>query len=416
MGEARRVCSECGWPTGEVPPARRIVRRSGALRVLAFVVGVLVYAGVQWRAWPPPGVATVIAPGVGSHEFPRERFTASDIAAYASGEQADGRLVGALRLDDPTGKLGLDVGFVPPGGTATTFRRYGWPTPLVTYRWDGTYEDVYARTGLISQPAASGPRWSSRSYITQRILADGRRESRVVAFWGAAAPLVLVVAAWTAGRFAGRALGRWPRVRRSLPWACAGGMAVMVGTLSVRGVDDADPMWPVTPRATVPGGLTVGDVVRLGERPGGEAELAAMLAPKVDDAAASNVLVIGVSHAEATSQSWGQGGWPKGLVMDSRIEPAGARARLGELRRVGFERGSVNLVYTDATGSLARRYVTVSMGEFAVGCSAVLVLVGVVGWGVRGWGYVDRRRWERRVARGLCARCGYDVREGVARG
>ena len=282
------VCPECATPVSqrEVPPPWP-VRRRRLLQVAALLIalGYVVWRNIEaWPVLPPP---TVRASVPYTADFPSHRYTRPTIERYATGELSDGRLIGDLLNTDIFSNYELGVTFLPPSGVATEFRRYGWPTVVVFYRYDASYDDVYAKTN----PSATlstfrNGWWWGRDYISKRIDASGRRESFVFYSRGLAGEPLMLLAAWGAGRllrwivFILRIAGRGgPRKRDRLahraPVLCIVACAIGVTIASLRPQIDpgyafpslVNPAWSNT-------GVTAADVAQLAERPTGEAVLA----------------------------------------------------------------------------------------------------------------------------------------------
>lgn len=377
------------------------------------------WIALNWHRWPPPPTPVAYGPGVTAYEFPHERFTAADVGAYARGERADGRLLRALSFPDISEHVSIEVAFVPPAGSVTEFKRYGWPTHWLVYRWDGEYADVYAREQAVDRPATLLMRWSGLRYFSSTVEPDGRRRVRMIVPRAVVAPLVVLFVAWQVGRGIGALLtrdaGRRRRIGRRAALVCMGAAGAALAVVSLRAEVKTHISLRLGVRTVAPvmcsTGLTAGDVLALRQQPGGEAKLASSIQQSgaVDSASPAVALLIGIGANQRMEQRSMFTGWPPGLLAISHVEPAGSSPSRLVLRRVRVAEGGLSLMFADAAGRGVRRHVTVSLTSLFE-AAALLIIVwhfaGLLSLGMRGW---RRRREARRIARGLCAGCGYEV-------
>ena len=414
------VCPECATPASQrqVPPPwpvrrRRLVQIATLLIALGYIV---------WRNIEAPRVMagpTTYASIPYNADFPANRYTRADIERYASGEVADGRLLKDLRTAYfATYELG--VVFLPPAGFATHYHRYGWPARIVSYGYDAQYDDVYAKTNPSAKPSTLRNGWWGWAYMVKRIDAQGRLETFLFSSKGLLAGPLTLIAAWGAGRvlrwlvFLLRVASRDGRRRRDrlarrAPVLCIAACAIGVTIASLR--PQFDPGW-ASPRPANPAcsdtGVTGADFVRFAKDPEGEAALARAILDATPDANVSPdaCLAYGwASNISITLTSWGSELLGASVQEQQGFEASGRPV-------ISLERRNTTLLARVHWRGTRERmaYYSFSYGKattLALELCALWIATGLVVWLI---GWTVRRRTARRLARGWCVQCGYDLR------
>ncbi|MCH7791907.1 MAG: hypothetical protein IID31_06475 [Planctomycetes bacterium] len=419
------VCPECATPASqrEVPPPwpvrrRRLVQCAALLIALGYVVWRNIEA---WPVLPTPVVSSSIPY---TADFPLHRHTRLDIERYASGELSDGRFISDLLNTDLFSNYELGVTFLPPSGVATEFQRYGWPTTIVLYRYDAKYDDAYAKTNASARPSSFRNGWWGWDYISKRIDASGRRESFVFYSRGLAGGPLMLLAAWGAGRLLRRivfllrvasrdGLRKRDRLARRAPVLCVVACAIGVTIASLRPQIDpgyaypslVNPVWSNT-------GVTAADVAQLAKEPTGEAVLAQAILDATPGEASTpdTCLAFGWRSEIGTTHTDGAGGWPGPLVHRNVGEQQSFEALGRPEVSLTFRRASVSAIVHWSGPRERTAYYTLSShstASLALGLCAVWIATGLGVWLV---GWTVRRRTARRLARGWCVQCGYDLK------
>lgn len=418
------VCPECGASRAiHTPDAPWWWRRRAWIQAAGVLLLAAVMAWKVWNEWPAPAPPVVRASGATSAHFPDQRVTRSRLERVASGA-SDEPILQLLGIAPQLLLSGheLTAAFVAPSGYVQEFRRYGWPVPFLVYRYDATFDDVYARTN--AQPAASRGYggWRGLRHTRELVNDHDIREIRIVDL-GALAPVLLLLAvSWSAGcglrsvaRLAGitRRQGsrRRDRAARRLPMLALALAAVLIATLSsVEQRESPAPLPDPWMPPTAPTGLDTRDLLALRDEPGGNRVLARAILDAADTLRPTgDTLLLGWNSPTPFAQSQISGGWPPGFVNGIRIwrtvpgSPGPARIECG------WDRGYLSV--TRHTDSHAVRYeqLTLSLAHLA---GPLLMLWGAglgVGLAARvGWLRL-RRRALARAAAGRCARCDYEL-------
>ena len=424
-GRSDPVCPECAAPVSQrevaVPWAvrhRRLVQAAVLLIALSYVVWRNIEA---WPILPPPTVGAGVP---FSAEFPRHRYSRTDLERYASGERADGRLISDLHNTDMVGNFELGVTFVSPSGDGQEFRRYGWPTDIAIYLYDATYDDVYAKTNPTATLSAfRNGWWWGQTYISKRIDSSGRREIFAFYLKALAVGPVMVLAAWGAGRllrwiaFAIRIAQRHEkrvrdRLARRLPLLCVLACAIGVTVASLLPRFDPGVAFPIpwNPGASYPG-LFAADIARLIQEPAGESILARRILDATSDVPSTSdaCLVFGWRSDFGFSGTNASGGWPVGAVSHIVTEQEGVASAGKPAFSLNFRRTHVEII---ARSSGDRQRIVRYRFPFDLAARLVLGLCAVwitTGFGVWVCGWTVRKRTTRRIERGWCVQCGYDL-------
>ena len=415
------ICPECATPASqrEAPPPwpvrrRRLVQVAALLVALGYVVWRIVSVS---SVMPGPATYPSVPYSAG---FPSNRYTRADVERYASGEVSDGQLLKDLD-SNVLGTNELGVTFLPPAGFATHYHRYGWPARIVSYGYDAQYDDVYAKTNPSAKPSTLRNGWWGWAYMVKRIDAQGRLETFLFSSKGLLGGLLTLIAAWGAGRVlrwlvfllrvASRdGLRRRDRLARRAPVLCVVVCAIGVTIASLR--PQAFPGWasPV-PRnpACSDTGITLADTIQFAKEPGGEAAFARAILDATPEAASNPDACLAFawgSKVSLTSTGWAIGRLLWGTVLEHQgVQASGPRA-------ISFKRDRASVIATvrwrETDGRMA-------MYSFSYGRAATLVLELCAAWIAAGlcvWpiGWTVRRRTIRRLARGWCVRCGYDLK------
>ena len=418
------VCPECATPASqrEVPPPWP-VRRRWLMQVAALLIalGYVVWRNIEaWPVLPTP----VVYPSIPySPQLPAHRFTRDDIERYASGEIADGRLLGELTQDELADHQ-LGVVFASPAGRASEFRRYGWPFTIVSYRYDAEYDDIYTKENPSARPSTLRNGWWGPTYMFKRIDASGRMVTFMFSSFSMVGGPVLLIAAWIVGRFLRRGLlamrlarrdGRrvWDRLAYRLPLVCLIVSALGVTAASVW--PRFDPGWSeAMPAGLVwsDTGLTATDIMGLAEGEGGESALArAILDAAGSNASASDAcLLYGFQSEIGFMYSMQSGGWPRSFINRYFNEQEGFTRSGRPTRSLDCSSNWLSAVVrwkgplerVEYTSFSMHRAAVLALGLFAV-WSAAGLSVWLTGWWIR-------RRTARRLARGWCVQCGYDLK------
>ncbi|MCH7791745.1 MAG: hypothetical protein IID31_05645 [Planctomycetes bacterium] len=389
--------------------------------LLLIALGYVVWRNVE--AWPVLPTPTVRASVPYFADFPSHRYTRPEIERYATGKLSDGRLIGDLYNADVFSSFELGATFVPPSGSATDFRRYGWPTMIVLYRYDAEYDDAYAKTNASARPSSLRNGWWGWTYIFKRIDATGRRETFMFSSKGLAGGPLMLIAAWGVGR-----LLRWlvfvlriasrdrPRKRDRLahraPVLCVVACAIGVTIASLRPRIDPGYAFPSTLNpAWSNTGVTAADVAQLAEKPMGEAILAQAILDATSGVASTpgTYLAFGWRSEIGTIHTYESGGWPASLVHKSVGEQQDFEASGRPEISLKFRRASVAAVvrWSGTRERNARYSVSFhSAASLALGLCAVWIATGLGAWLV---GWTVRRRTAQRLARGWCVQCGYNL-------
>ena len=256
-GQPGPVCPECGTPTSVREAARPWWHRRRGLVQLGAVVAVLLWMGWRfWEAWPVASPPRTFPPGVQGVEFPPTGFSHADIELLAE-RGTDDSLVDALGLLPEHALPGTEItaAFVEPTGYVSEFRRYGWPVELIVYRYDTSYQDVYARAGAVPVTLRGSRGWQGLTHGRERVDVLGRREIRLLLL-GALGPIaVVLIAAWWLGRLLRRlcclaglahrdATRRRDRFAQRLPEVALFGALVLTVGLSVRPREEVSAILP----------------------------------------------------------------------------------------------------------------------------------------------------------------------------
>lgn len=414
------VCPECAAPTSQ-----REVRPPWAVRHRRLVQVVVLLVALAYVVWSSLRVTPLTAgptsyPNVPYYaEFPSTRITRADVERYASGEIADGRLLKELRAQT-LGTYELGAVFVPPKGAAVDYIRYGWPTWIVRYSYDAQYGDVYARTNPSTTRTPLRNGWWGWAYLVNRIDEQGRLETFLFSSQGLVGVPLALVAAWIGGRglrwlvFLFRVAGRDGNRRRDrmvlrMPVICVVACAIGVTIASLW--PQVRPSWaypvPANP-ACADTGVTLTDLVRFGEESGGEAALAHAVLDATASAASSPESCL--AFAWGTKTSITSTGWAVGRLLSGTVlEQQGAEASGRRIVSFEHENGSIS-VWVRWSGTER----CVALYRFAYGKATTLLLELCAVWigaGLCVWpiGYISRRRTKRRLGRGWCVVCGYDL-------
>ncbi|MCH8271171.1 MAG: hypothetical protein IH985_08195 [Planctomycetes bacterium] len=391
-----------------------------------FIALVLVLGYIVWQnvlAWPVMGTPRTYS------SYPARtlahKYTQDDLEKYASGKIADGRLTSDVTFAHIIGSYELEAAFVSPNGTVVTMLWYGWPTVVVQYQSLTDYDDVYAKTNPSPGDRISNSGWRGLSYFRRHIDAGNRFQNFGFLGRQLIVPLVVVVVAFSFGcavrsvlivsRFAQKS-GRRLRDRftHRMSIICAIACTIGVSIASVQPSRYPDQIYlatsTVTPTKT---GLTNTDIVRLKSSPTGEAEIARAILDAAGGTAADpdDALVIGGSVEVAMTIVERRGGWPDYTWYQTRWTLQEPDYRQYHRARVTLSRGLAEIdilvrrgdppVRVDDYGFLTYNVARLLLGLFAAWWAAGLA-VWLIGWRVR-------RRTAKRVARGWCARCGYDL-------
>ena len=418
------VCPECAAPVSQrsvrAPwPVRR--RRLVQAAVLLVALGYVVWRNIE--AWPVMPVPTVAASIPFSPEFPKHRYSHADIEMYATGERSDGQLIEDIHNEVLLDNYELGVTFVSPAGGAMTFRRYGWPIGVLIYRYDADYDDVYAKTNPSAGVGTSRNGWFGLTYIDRRIDALGRRETFLFSFHTLTGAPVVVIAAWGIGRFLrwlaiaahfARKGGRRTRDRL----ACRGPVVCMVlgavGVITASTVPRVDPGYVYPSNfalALSPTGTFTSDIAQFARTLRGEAALARVILDATASTTASpdECLAFGVRGDIGIEQSYKRGGWPMGLVHITTTEQQGFTATGAPAVSLKLRQSVVQaVVLWDGTRQRISYYnfSYARCSHIALGLMAMWIGTGMGVW-LTGWWV--RRRTARRIERGLCVQCGYDL-------
>ncbi len=416
------LCPECGTPRATVtlPPPWPVRRR----RILQLAALLLAIGGAVWLNYAHAPVMTPVAPwgpGVGSVDLPLERITRADLGRYASGELRDGRLMRAVRGELIT-DTEITAALTAPTGQVQEFRRIGWPTNWLVYRWDAQYDNVYARTGASAKITMPRDGWYGWwSHVRQRIDERGRRESRIFIPLGLSGSALVLIGAWAAARAVRATLRKitaWAgwhspgRSLRFLPWGCVALALVAVLYLSLNSPARTTWIMPVPwMPPTVRTGVTLDDFAGLGARTDGESAFARAILKAVGTLAPSDGAVLAIGHHVPIvfEASYAHGGWPPGLLHFSRSGTAGRDARLWRLHRARIEDDGLTVQWRAADDGFASRGFTITLTRAAVIVFDLWLVWAVTGLLLGGVGWHHRRRARRRVARSRCVRCGYSL-------
>ena len=419
-----QVCPECAAPRSERTPATPWAVRH-RMRVkfasLVLVLGYIVWQNVQ--AWP-----VMSAPSTYFHRpavFPAHQYTRHDLEQYASGAITDGRLVGDLFNDYAFGSLELEVALIAPAGDRSGGVWYGWPTAIASYTRGASYDDVYAGTNPVITLGGSRSGWHGLTYFVNRFDAQGRYEAFNLNAKAFVLPLFMVVAAWSLGRALCFALvvtrvaaHDSTRVRdtvtRRVPILCAAACAIGVAAASFQPFRSPDYIRPTTtPTPCVKTGLTVADLARLSTEPNGDAVVAIAILEAIGEETThtSDSLVFGFTSDAGETLVYGDGGWPEGHMFAFTEQVGRTDGNRQSRPRITLMRGGYSLKVVVRWGDPLERYDAhdislVSMALIGFGLYAAWWSAGVAVWFI---GWRVRQRAARRVARGWCARCGYDL-------
>ena len=424
QGAAGPVCPECATPRSErVPAVPWLVRHRVKVKVAAFllVLGFIVWKNVA--VWPAMGTPRTYS------TFPARsiahKYTQGDLARYASGEIADGQLASDVVFGYVLGSYEIEAAFVSPQGTLVNGVWYGWPAAVVSSQFHTTYDDVYARTNPSPGLQISTSGWGGLRYIRQRVDAGNRFEHFVFLPGRLLIPAVVIAIAFTLGsalrggfyvlRLADKAKIRMrDRFTRRLPVLCAAACTVLIAIASLQPGHYGN-QFNLSTKATTPlkTGLTNRDVARLSTTPTGEAEIARAILDAAGATAAdpNDVLVIGGSAQEPMTTVERRGAWPDYTWFQTRWTTEASGNGQRHPARVKLSRG-----YGQVTVYVSRGDPAVSATDLSVFMPTVakLVLGLLVAWWTPGVAAMIANRWVRRravkrVARGWCVRCGYDL-------
>jgi hypothetical protein len=423
------ACPECGLLSSvtSIPPPwwarRRRWVQVGVVLVMASLIVRWGFAEIR-----PTALNSFVGGGGATASFPERRMTRADLESIAAG--ATGwRLARDLVPPGAFGGMEISAAFVAPSGRATDVARYGWPAQFLVFRREAVYEDVYARTNPSATLSALPAGWHGWTHIRRRIHPGGWRETRLIQPAGIAGSLVVVIMAYVVSALAlrmARALGHeWASeqwVRRFVPVGVVLAGIILIAVLSLIPHRQRDTLFnqPTAP-ITAPIGLCAADVSELCDRPDADA----ILARKILDATAglqrsgADVLILGWSFPKPLSFTIRQRsmGWPRDLI--GTYDAVQTRTRRGEpLAGAGYS-------FTSDRNDLSifRRWrgppervsrINVSLPGL---CQDLLILC--CAWMAAGGvpaiaGAMLRRRNLRRVARGCCVGCGYDL-SGLSR-
>ena len=369
---------------------------------------------------PPP---TLFARVPFSPEFPTHRFTHADIERYATGERADGLLIGDVFNDVLFDNYELGVAFTSPAGSRTEFRRYGWPFGVLIYRYDADYDDVYAKTNPSSNVGTNPTGWFGWAYIDRRVDSIGRRETFLFSYHTLTGAPVVIVAAWGLGRIL-----RWLAIavhlcrrdgdrlrdrmfrRSSVLFALFS--AVLVVALSA--IPRIDPGYAFTANLFLPltpTGTFTSDLAAFASMPDGEAALARVILDATADTDVSDeeCLAIGIKGEIGIEQSSQGGGWPNGLLYIRKAEQTGFETTDAPSLSLTWHHSSVEATAFWSGPRQRGSYHTI---KYDRGSHIALGLMGVwigTGFGIWLTGWWVRRRTARRIERGWCVQCGYDL-------
>ncbi|MCH7792495.1 MAG: hypothetical protein IID31_09485, partial [Planctomycetes bacterium] len=370
VAQSNQVCPECAAPRAErTPPTPWLVRHRRLVQLATLLTAIAWIVWRNWLAWPVLPVPLVYPAGGAMPEFPAHRFTRGDVERYASGEIADGRLLGDLYTADlqrpeVLRHWVLAVTFVPASGARWEFRRYGWPSAFVIYRYSALYDDVYdVYTRMSPSPIGRPPPqkwWRDWVYVAERIDEHGRRETFVINTRALAEPLLVLIAMWGVGRVL-----RWfvfvvglasvggsrlrDRLGRNMPFAVAALASLIMIGASIRQRIDPGESFPI-PQTLISAGartiLTLADIDELGEQVSGEASLARAIldATVATPRDSRDCLVFGWASTFDTTFADAGGGWPKGLLGLDVTEVLGRESSDRTIRRVSTPEGSLKVV------------------------------------------------------------------------
>ncbi len=417
------VCPECGNASSCLPMRRWRLKRHSVLLVLVSLLVLIGYAWMVWSRWPAAPAPTSNRPN-SEVTLPLERLTAHDLAEYAKGARRDGALCDALAFrSDPTGAILIQYGFGPPTGYVQEFKRFGWPTPFLVYRWDCHYADVYARRKPRALAQQFTLRWMGWRHYRQRTDEIGRRETRVIDLPALIGPVVIVFLSVMATCRAMRAIRCvsvswlcWRRARWAIPVAVGLLVASALAAAALRPRAQIESMFSPLPTTTMaPLGLRTSEVRTLASELDGEAQLAAKMIEFAKLSSPTDVLVLRARPVDVTQTSAVLGGWPQGSVSVVRTWPE--RSPFGEVsfRRARIDRGWIVLDFVGEAGlsppsSPPQLNITFSLTT-VLGLVGILALLWIMLAALlRFLAWLGDRRERQRMAAGHCAWCGYDLR------
>ena len=257
--------------------------------------------------------------------------------------------------------------------------------------------------------------------MVRRIDAQGRLETFLFVSRGLFGGPLTLIAAWGAGRVlrwlvfllrvaSRNGLRRRDRLARRAPVLCIVVCGIGVTIASLR--PQANPGW-ASPRPMNPAcsdtGVTVADVLQFAKDPGGEAALARAILNATPEAISNPDACLAFawgSRISLTSTHWVLGRLVWGTVLENQgVEASGPRT-------ITFEREKTSVIATvrwrETDGQMA-------MYSFSYGRAATLVLELCAAWiaaGLGVWpiGWMVRLRTARRLARGWCVQCEYDLK------
>ena len=423
-GEVALKCPECGSARSERTPAVPwLVRHRLKFKCAAFllVLGFMVWKNVG--AWPPmfkPRTWNTFPASLLAH-----KYTRADLEQYASGEMADGQLLTDVQHPFLMGTYKLDAGFQSPQGTVNQITWHGWPAVLTRRQTMTDYDDVFEKTNPSSAVALSNDGWRGLVYMGYGKTAEGGFTGFGFFGYMIIVPLAVLVTVIGLGRTLRAVLivfhvaakdgtRRRDRLIRRVPLLCALLCIIGITLASLQEARYPKQIFPkITGVTSAALNLTTVDIARLADAPSGESEFARTVLDATAELPANpdDTLAIGWSSDQGMTVQEGRGGWLD-LMMYTHFWNTQAvdNGRTG-WPHISIRRHTTELDILLRWGDPLARLEDYSLAMYP---ASKLLLSLFAAWWTPGAAAMlahwwVRRRAAKRVARGWCSRCGYDL-------
>lgn len=224
----------------------------------------------------------------------------------------------------------------------------------------------------------------------------------------------IVVALSLVSKDGNRRRDRWAR---RTPLLCT--ITCAIGLIIASALPKHDPGWgspiPLNP-AFFETGVTGADVAGFIEEPIGEADFARLILDATTESAGSDTCLVYAWRSDiGMTFTYMSGGWPQSIVHRSAREQQGFVASSRPTTRFNWGQHRVSMAVRWEGLLWRTENTSVSLVQAAPVALGLGVLWIATGFGVWLVGWTVRRRTAKRINRGLCVQCGYDL-SGPTRG